>query len=57
MYKGGEAFLDTEESDAVKIMTIHASKGLEFEVVFVPGLDRKLKRSIKEILFTMMSME
>lgn len=45
--KEGEAFLDTEESDAVKIMTIHASKGLEFEVVFVPGLDRKLKKDYK----------
>ncbi|MCX7903913.1 MAG: UvrD-helicase domain-containing protein [Caloramator sp.] len=45
--KEGEAFLDTEESDAVKIMTIHASKGLEFEVVFVPGLDRKIKKEYK----------
>jgi ATP-dependent helicase/nuclease subunit A len=29
-----------EDSDAVKIMTIHASKGLEFPVVFVPLIFR-----------------
>jgi DNA helicase II / ATP-dependent DNA helicase PcrA len=27
-----------EEKNAVKVMTVHASKGLEFPVVFVPGL-------------------
>ncbi len=26
------------EDDSVKVMTVHAAKGLEFEVVFVPGL-------------------
>lgn len=36
------AFLDTENSDAVKIMTIHAAKGLEFEAVFIPSLDYQL---------------
>ncbi|SEF60661.1 ATP-dependent exoDNAse (exonuclease V) beta subunit (contains helicase and exonuclease domains) [Caloramator fervidus] len=46
--KEGEAFLDTEDSDAVKIMTIHASKGLEFEIVFVPGLDRVIKKEYKQ---------
>ena len=35
-----EAFLDTEESDAVKILTIHASKGLEFEAVIIPDMDK-----------------
>jgi DNA helicase-2/ATP-dependent DNA helicase PcrA len=29
-----------EERDAVKIMTVHASKGLEFPVVFVMGLNQ-----------------
>lgn len=29
-----------EEKDAVKLMTIHASKGLEFPVVFVAGLNQ-----------------
>ncbi|UCH80958.1 MAG: PD-(D/E)XK nuclease family protein, partial [Nitrospiraceae bacterium] len=34
-----KANVNTEGMDAVKIMTIHASKGLEFPVVFVPGLE------------------
>lgn len=35
-----EAFLDTEESNAVKIMTIHSSKGLEFDAVIIPDMDK-----------------
>lgn len=31
-----------EDQDAVKIMTIHASKGLEFPAVFLPDLSRDL---------------
>ncbi len=31
-----------EETDVVKLMTIHAAKGLEFEVVFVGGLEETL---------------
>jgi len=34
-----EASLDTEDSDAVKILTIHASKGLEFKCVIIPEMD------------------
>ncbi|TDT46101.1 UvrD-helicase domain-containing protein [Fonticella tunisiensis] len=33
-----EAPLDTEDSEAVKIMTIHQSKGLEFKGVIVPRI-------------------
>lgn len=33
------ASLAADEQDAVRIMSIHASKGLEFPVVFVPGLE------------------
>lgn len=44
-----EASLDTEDSEAVKIMTIHQSKGLEFEGVIIPEADvDQLKLSKKE---------
>ncbi len=29
----------TEDKDAVRFMTIHGSKGLEFPIVFIPGLE------------------
>lgn len=45
--KESQAFLDTENSDAVKIMTVHASKGLEFEAVFVPCLDYTIEKNSK----------
>lgn len=38
----GDAFLDNEDSNAVKILTIHASKGLEFGAVLIPDMDRLL---------------
>lgn len=41
---------DTEE-DSVRIMTCHAAKGLEFDIVFVPGMEEDMfphKRSIAE---------
>ena len=34
-----EASLDSEDTEAVKIMTIHLSKGLEFEGVIIPEMD------------------
>lgn len=37
----------TEESDTVKIMTIHAAKGLEFPAVFVIGLNQGVLPSSK----------
>ncbi len=36
----GEANLEDEQSDTVRIMTIHKSKGLEFPVVFVSGMGK-----------------
>lgn len=33
---------DKEESDAVKLMTIHAAKGLEFSCVFVGGVEETI---------------
>ncbi|WP_270566649.1 UvrD-helicase domain-containing protein [Clostridium beijerinckii] len=44
-----EASLDSEDTEAVKIMTIHQSKGLEFEGVIIPEMDSdQLKISKKE---------
>ncbi len=37
----GEAAILTETSDVVRIMTIHKSKGLEFPVCFVAGLNKQ----------------
>lgn len=37
----GEAEIDSEAGDTVRIMTIHKSKGLEFPTVVVPDLQRK----------------
>jgi superfamily I DNA/RNA helicase len=34
-----------EKNDKIKIMTIHASKGLEFDTVFVGGLSNNLPKS------------
>ena len=36
----GEAGLQDENADVVRIMSIHKSKGLEFPVCFVPGLSK-----------------
>ena len=37
----GDAPLESEDLDAVRLMTIHRAKGLEFPVVVVPDLGRK----------------
>ena len=42
---------DSEQPDnAVRIMTIHKAKGLEFDRVFVPGLDRTGQSSGSELM-------
>ena len=38
----GEAPIAAERHDGVRIMTVHAAKGLEFDVVAVPELGRRL---------------
>lgn len=37
----GEASIEDENSDAVRIMTIHKSKGLEFPIVFAAGMGKR----------------
>lgn len=39
----GEAVVDSEGENVVRIMTIHASKGLEFPVVVIPGAQSRPK--------------
>lgn len=34
-----------ESQDAIQLMTVHASKGLEFEYVFLPFLDHNIKKA------------
>ncbi|NLF98396.1 MAG: ATP-dependent helicase [Candidatus Riflebacteria bacterium] len=46
-----EAGLGLEEGDALKIMTIHKSKGLEFPVVICPFLKRRHYRATTRIYF------
>lgn len=38
-----KANVSIEGKDAVRIMTIHAAKGLQFPIAFVPGLDENLE--------------
>ncbi len=41
----------TFEIDAVQLLTIHASKGLEFPYIFVSNITDKLKKSDENIIF------
>lgn len=47
----GEAEIDSEAGDTVRIMTIHKSKGLEFPVVIVPDLQRKFNSRVRMTVF------
>jgi DNA helicase-2/ATP-dependent DNA helicase PcrA len=38
----------TEENEGVALMTVHASKGLEFDTVFISGLEQGLFPSLRE---------
>lgn len=45
-----KANVNTEGMDAVRIMTIHAAKGLEFPVVIVPGIEEQFSPKTGENL-------
>jgi ATP-dependent helicase/nuclease subunit A len=45
-----KANVNSERMDAVKIMTIHAAKGLEFPIVFIPSLDEPFTLRTRESL-------
>ena len=49
--KEGEAVLDLNEDDTVKIMTIHQSKGLEYPIVFLPFLDQSISSSASHSIY------
>ena len=46
-----ESLKITESADAIKILTVHKSKGLEFDVVFMPFLNWKLTENKGNILW------
>ena len=55
--KNAESFTATSEvagTDAIKVMSMHASKGLEFPIVIIPGLHKKFNAldDAEEILFS-----
>ncbi|MCR4690191.1 MAG: helicase-exonuclease AddAB subunit AddA [Lachnospiraceae bacterium] len=43
----GEAGILSEQADVVRIMSVHASKGLEFPIVFLAGCDREFNEQDK----------
>ena len=49
--KAPKANISSEGMDAVKIMTIHAAKGLQFPMVFLPGMEESLSSKSEPIVF------
>ncbi|MDK2899549.1 MAG: hypothetical protein PWQ45_51 [Thermosipho sp. (in: thermotogales)] len=47
-----EAATEDENSDSVKLMTIHASKGLEFKIVILGDIYSEEKKSNRNVMFS-----
>lgn len=47
----GQAQIETEEGNTVKLMTIHKSKGLQFKVVVIPQMAKQFNFRYPNILF------
>ncbi len=50
--KLGEVAPDAGESGAVRLMTVHAAKGLEFPIVFLPDLARRSPSQTRQWIFS-----
>jgi ATP-dependent helicase/nuclease subunit A len=48
--KEAQVATEDERSDVVRIMTVHAAKGAQFEAVFVPDLGRKFQGDRRSLL-------
>lgn len=46
-----EGIIQSEEDDAVKLLTIHGSKGLQFPLVIIPEMAKSHKHSSSNILY------
>ena len=47
----GEANTFSEQENAVRMMSIHKSKGLEFPIVFVCGLNKPFNQQDQKVVF------
>lgn len=52
MSRFGDLYADGGASSPVELMTIHKAKGLEFDLVIVPALERASRQSMSPLLLT-----